>query len=204
MKTETIDFFNQLLEQNKVPAEVIEDIRSLITANVKPQALAQPAPIEPQYLQPREGLIPVSATTGPYNEKKWKKFFKSGIENYTGEDWETVITGCGATPAGKMTASDLVKDGMYRQFIKDEPQNFFTGIESAFQAVEDNSSLVKEVLENDRRIHVPFTNAEGARFVVLVFKSYGLLYALVFKLSHDDVWFASYGYVVLFPQHKSL
>ncbi len=161
----------------------------------------KPAPIiEPQYFKLREGLLSVSASNGIYKEQKWKNFFKSGIENYTGNEWSYVTSGCSAILATKIQASDLIKDGKYSQFIKDEEKNFFQGIEQAFKAVEDNPALVEEVLKQDHRIHVTFTNASGARFVAFVCKCYGKLNVSVSRLSYDDVWGAEYGSVVLFPQ----
>lgn len=155
--------------------------------------------IEANYLQPREGLLSFPATTGPYNEKKWEKLFTAGVDNDTSEKWETV-TGCTVTPAGKMSANDLVKNGMYREFIKNEAQNFFTGIESAFQAVENNPSLVKELLESVgsyRRIHVPFTNTKGFHFVVNIYNYLGRLRAVVHGLSETSVWVTSRSVVLL-------
>lgn len=161
-------------------------------------------PTEPVYFKPRPGLLPVSGTTGVYNEKKHSKLFNGGIYNNTGENLDVVTTGTGETPAGKILVNDLIKDGMYREFIKNAPENFFNGLEHALQAVHDNPALVQEVMKQDRRIHVPFTNASGARFVAYVCECVGELSVSVYELSIDGVWIASSGDMVLFPQQEPL
>lgn len=166
--------------------------------------------VQSKYLKLREGLLSISATTNSvYDEKKWRReLFTGGIDNYTDENWGNVTSGCIETSAGKMKAYDLIKYGTYSQFIKDEPQNFFQGIEKAFQAIEDNPALVQEVLKQYRHIHVPFINASGARFVARVFNLNRKLLVGVNRRSDSDVWRAEYGgvisviNVILFPEQS--
>lgn len=198
---ETVVYLNSLLENNPVPENVAENIREIIAANEKTNIVAQTANIDYlKYLHPHEELLSVSATTGSYNEKKWKKFFHSGIQNHTGENWDVITSCCDGTPPGKVQANDLIKDGKYSQFIKDEKQNFHAGIEAAFKVVEDNPALVEEVLKEGKSLHIPFTNTQGDRFVVYVFKCRGMLHANVNKHSSESFWCFQYGYVVLYPQ----
>ncbi len=202
LNKETVDFLTNLIENNNLTTTVVEDLREIIAQNGQTQAVEEPAPVV--YLQPRSGLLVVSATNGVYDEDKHSKLFTGGIYNNTGENWNVVTTGNGETNPGKILANDLIKNGMYREFIKDVPENFFQGLEQALQSVEDNPVLAQEVLKQDRRLHLPFTNAQGARFVADVCEWGGKLKVDVDELSSVLMWDASYGYVVLFPQQEPL
>ena len=87
------------------------------------------------------------------------------------------------THAVKALPYDLVKVGTYMQIIPDVPENFFQNAEQAMQAVHDNLALQEEVLEQDHRLHLPFVDADGNKFVTNVFLRAGALCVGVSKFT---------------------
>ncbi len=150
------------------------------------------------YLQARTGTISVSGTNGKWDRKKQEKKFTYSVDGDF-ENWNTVGKNDKPTATIKAQCHDLIKDGMYSQIIPDEPVNFFQNATQALQVIHDNQALADEVLQNDKRIHLPFVNADGDKFVANVFKHDGRLGVYVLEFSNVLVWLAEFGYVFVFP-----
>ncbi len=157
-------------------------------------------PIDTEYLEFRDVILSVPSTSGPYKRENWQHLFPSGMENYSDSTWAEVAFNCPETKPLKIYVSDLIKDGNYSQLIKKKPYNFFHGIEQAFKIIENNLSLVVEVLKLDRRVHIPFMNATGNCFVANAFESYGQLRMAIYDFSDHNVLHNYQPNMILFPQ----
>ncbi len=151
-----------------------------------------------EYLKPRAMLIDVSPVSGKWNRKKHERLCASGVDADF-ENWNDVGKEDEPTPAAQALLCDLVKDGTYAEIVPDEPESFFRSAEQSMQAVHDNPSLQEEVLKQDRCLHLPFVNANGDKFVTLVFRRFGALDASVRKFSRGHEWYASRGHVFVLP-----
>lgn len=158
--------------------------------------------IQNDYLTTRSNTFTISATTGKWNRKKHEELFKSGVDGDF-ENWNAIPKKDKATPNIKARPYDLTRDGTYMQIIPDKPQSFFVNATQALQVIHDNLALQEEILKKDRRVHLPFINEKGEKFVAYVFKDDGALLVVVNEFSNDGVWDASDGYVFVFPQQSS-
>ncbi len=128
--------------------------------------------------------MPVGDTGGKWNLAVHKTLFTGGVD----EDFEKWNGGKEDAPTNATNGLpyDLIKDGTYMQIIPDLPTSFFAGRNQALQVVHDNPALVKEVLEQDRRLHIPFINKKGEKCVAGVFRRGGELKVNVNKFSNDS------------------
>jgi hypothetical protein len=195
MKLITLEWLKTQSQSPDVDPQIQQDIIELLSNHVD----GKPAT---EYLKPRTMLIGVSATTGKWNRKKHEQLCKTGVDSDF-ENWNAVGKKDQPTLEGKALPYDLMKDGTYMQIIPDKPENFFQNAEQAMQAVHDNPALQDEVLKQDHRLHLPFVDADGNKFVADVFEDDGALYVRVFEFSYARVWHAGRGGVFVFPQQPS-
>lgn len=153
---------------------------------------------ETLYLKPRTESFTISPTKGKWDKSEQKKKF-SWID-FDFENYGSVSDSDNATERVSCLAYDLVQNGSYSQIIPDTPENFFQNATQALQVIHDSPELVKEVLENDKRVHLPFKNSAGDKFVANVFENDGALSVRVLEFSYDLVWNAEHGNVFVFPQ----
>ena len=195
MKLITLEWLKTQSQNPDVDPQIQQDIIELLSNHVDGKTATE-------YLKPRTMLIDVSATTGKWNRKQHEAKFTSGVDGDF-ENWNAVGRKDQPTAATKALPHDLVKDGMYSQIIPDVPQSFFANATQALQVIYDNPSLQEEILKKDRRVHLPFVNAKGDKFVACVFLLDGALHVDVSEFSYDYVWRASRGNVFVFPQQPS-
>lgn len=196
----TIDWFTEQSQNASLAPEITADLARILDGQSNGKSIPAPTPVG--YLVARANTVEVSVTNGKWNRKKHEQLCKSGVDGDF-ENWNTVGKKDKPTSAINALPHDLVKDGTYMQIIPDVPENFFQNAEQAMQAVHDNPALQEEVLKQDHRLHLPFVDADGNKFVANVFRRVGALGAGVYEFLNDYVWNASYGNVFVFPQQPS-
>ncbi len=77
---------------------------------------------------------------------------------------------------------------------------FFQNATQALQALHDNTVLVDEVLKQNNRLHIPFVNADGTKFIASILWVGGPLSVVANDFSNDDDSSASDGDVFILPQ----
>lgn len=195
MKQITLEWLKTQSQNPDVDPQIQQDIITLLSNYVD----GKPAT---EYLKPRTMCIDVSGTGGKWNRKKQEGLFTSGVDNDF-EKWNAVPKKDKATPNIKALPHDLIKDGTYMQIIPDQPQSFYVNATQALQVIHDNPALQEEILKQDKRVHLPFLNEKGEKFVAIVFEDDGALRVSVLEFSYGYVWNASYGDVFVFPQQPS-
>ncbi len=153
------------------------------------------------HLVSRSNLISISATQGKWSRAKHKKMFASGVDEDF-ENYHAVGNADQPTEAVRGILSDLVKNGTYHEIIPNIPKNFFNNATQALQAVYDNTVLLDEVLKHNNRLHIPFVNSNGDKFVAHVFRLDGKLKVYVLKFLYTNIWNVSDGEVFVFPKYS--
>ena len=169
MKQITLDWLKQQSTNSAVSPEIQEDLIAYLNQN---NGKTIPVPTPTNYLVVRATTVTISATPGKWDRKKQEKLFTHSVDGDF-ENYNAVGKNDKATEAVTGTPWDLAKDGRYDQIIPDIPANFFQNASQALQVVHDNPALQEEVLKQDHRLHIPFVNEKGDKFVALVFRARG-------------------------------
>jgi hypothetical protein len=114
--------------------------------------------------------------------------------NYIDPDFENWNVDEGVTDSVPLKAVKQGKDFTFKEVFND---THYCSQEDVIKWVEENKEEIKSTNYN---YFFLLKNKEGARFIAYVFEWRGELEVRVDELSHDSVWSASNGDVVLFPQ----
>jgi hypothetical protein len=205
LNSKTIAYLSNLVENANLETEVIEDFREIIASNGEKKVVTVSTSLE--YLKPRKGTLAINGTNGKWNRKEQEKFFTYSVDNDI-EKWNCVGKKDQPTSSIEAKAFDLMKDGTYQQFIPDAEISFFENLTQGLQVFKDHPFLVKEILEYNRRIMIPFvseSNKDGndkpVRFVAYAFEYFGKVKLNMNKFANGDDLHVGLGHVLILPQH---
>ncbi|HUC88930.1 MAG TPA: hypothetical protein VMR49_02780 [Candidatus Paceibacterota bacterium] len=200
LNLKTIAFLSDLVEK-PLEREVADDFRELIAQNGQVQTIS----IKKEYLTPRKETLIVSATSGKWDRKKQEKIF------ILDDDIEKYCVGESDRPTPFISAKifDWVKEKAYKQFAFDDGILSFANLSQSLQVMWDYHFLIKEILEYDNRMIIPFLyqrendkNNKPKQFIVNAFRYKGKIKIKMGTngLINSDICHTQYGNVIIMPR----
>ena len=157
------------------------------------------------YLESRKQILTVNSTKGKWDRGAQEKIFQKIDKDI--ERWDCVGEEDQKTNAIKAETFDLIKKGSYRELIPNIESNSFSNLTQSLQIFQDNPFLIKEVLEKNIRIFLPFKsqsrrdeNGKPFCFVANIFSLNKKVELRVSKYTRKNTWTTYLNIVVILPQ----
>lgn len=174
--------------------------------------------IDIEYLRQRKELLNIGSTDGKWDREVEEKIFGPNLYiDSCIEVWGLVgesILGIRTkqpTPKIKVGLFDLIKEGIYKDFIPEDENQIFSTFMQSIQVFKDHPYLFQDVINKKAQFIIPFTNKKRDEksldhFILHLFKLGKMVKLTIHYTGNPDtfstIWKVKDNNVIILPKNS--